>query len=56
MTVPTLVLLAVVAALVKATVVVGLVVLRRRMRRGPSRSAAAPGKLDPKWFSAPRRI
>jgi hypothetical protein len=36
------------AALVKLTLVVGLLALRRRRlaRRG----------LDPKWFSAPRRI
>jgi hypothetical protein len=59
MTSLTLVLVAVVAALVKLTVVVGLLVLRRRRltRRGPSRSAAAPAsQLDAKWFSAPRRI
>jgi len=43
-----LVAVAAVAALVKLTVVVGLVVLRRRRlaRRGP----------ESKWMSAPRRI
>ncbi|MFN2572020.1 MAG: hypothetical protein ABR537_10490 [Gemmatimonadales bacterium] len=48
MAVSTLVAVAAVAALVKLTAVVGLVVLRRRRlaRRG----------LDPKWWSAPRRI
>jgi len=45
MTVPTLVLLAVVAALLKVTFVVGVVMLRRK-RRG----------LHPKWLSAPRRV
>jgi hypothetical protein len=45
MTVPTLVLVAVVAALVKLTLLVGLVMLRRK-RRG----------LHPKWLSAPRRV